>query len=68
MSAFVCAKEHDDEFGDNHHTSFAMVRCTRCGKHAVGGYWCDCGHDDVDPADQLTGHGPGHCQPKETTA
>lgn len=63
---FVCGKQDDDETDQQHQTSFAMVRCTRCGKHAVAGYLCDCGHEDVDPTDQLTGHGEGHCEPKET--
>jgi hypothetical protein len=66
--AFVCAKEDEDDFtNERHTTSFAMVRCPRCGKHAVGGYWCDtCGHTDVDPADQLAGHGEGKCEEPRT--
>lgn len=60
--AFVCAAgEAEDE---RHTTSIAMVACTHCGKFAVGGYICDdCDHSDIDPADQLTGHGPGECLP-----
>lgn len=63
--AFVCAKQPEDAWPDEQHTtSTAMVKCSRCGKFAVGGYWCDtCGHTDVDPADQLGGHGLGHCDP-----
>ena len=55
---FVCAKQDDDDWPDEQHkTSLAMVRCAYCREHAVGGYWCDtCGHTDVDPADQLSGH------------
>lgn len=63
--AFVCAKQDEDAWPDEYHTtSTAMVRCPRCAKYAVAGYWCDtCGHKDVDKADELTGHGPDHCKP-----
>lgn len=63
--AFVCAREDDDLDHDGpHQTATAMVRCRRCEKYAVGGYMCEtCGHSDVDPHDQLAGHGEGHCEP-----
>lgn len=59
--AFVCAMQ--DEWADDHHeTIFVMVRCALCDELAVAGYVCEtCGHEDVDPADQLWGHGPGKC-------
>jgi hypothetical protein len=60
--AFVCAKADEDD--ERHTTSTAMVRCPRCQRFAVAGYWCDtCGHTDVDEPDELTGHGPGQCEP-----
>lgn len=68
MSFFVCAKEEEDGFG-THETVGVMRGCTRCGKQAVAGYWCDaCGHEDVDSPDQLTGHGEGKCEPAEVAA
>lgn len=63
--AFVCAKEDEQGPERTHRTVGVMKRCTRCGKNAVAGYWCeeeDCGHEDTDPADQLTGHGEGKCE------
>jgi hypothetical protein len=68
---FVCAMEEEQGPERTHETAVAMVRCSRCGKHAVGGYWCQeegCEHQDVDPADKLTGHGEGKCEPVEVTA
>lgn len=60
--AFVCKVGDDnDEPTSEHPTSIAMVKCSHCGNYAVGGYICDCGHDDVDPPDQLTRHGLGEC-------
>jgi hypothetical protein len=59
---FVCAKQEEDGW-ETHKTVGVMRRCTRCDKNAVAGYWCDtCEHEDVDPADQLTGHGEGKCE------
>lgn len=59
--AFVCAK---DDFGDDvHETTIVMRRCSRCDKHGVAGYECmTCGHEDLDDADRLTGHGEGKCE------
>lgn len=62
--AFVCEKQPEDAWPEDHHTtSTAMVRCPRCRRHAVGGYWCDtCGHTDVNEPDQVAGHGSGRCE------
>ena len=58
--AFVCSE--GEKIDENHATSTAMVKCAHCGKFAVAGYWCDnCDHKDVDPGDNLVGHGPGKC-------
>lgn len=65
--AFVCAKEDEQGPEHTHQTSIVMKRCTRCGEHAVAGYWCEeegCEHQDTDPDDQLTGHGGGKCEIK----
>lgn len=65
--AFVCAKEDEQGPERTHRTTGVMKICTRCGKQGVAGYWCDeedCGYEDTDPADQLTGHGEGKCEPK----
>lgn len=61
--AFECAKQPDGAWPeDQHETVGVMRRCTRCDRNAVAGYQCEtCGHEDVDPADQLTGHGEGKC-------
>lgn len=61
--AFVCAMQ-DEWSDDQHETSFRMVRCMFCDEFAVAGYDClTCGHEDVDPADRMWGHGPGKCVP-----
>ncbi len=68
---FACAKEDEQGPERTHETAIAMVRCSHCGKLAVGGYWCQeegCEHKDVDPPDQLAGHGEGKCEPAEVTA
>ncbi len=69
--AFVCAKEDEQCPARIHQTSTVMKRCTRCGKRAVAGYWCEeegCEHQDVDPDVQLAGHGEGKCDPEEVSA
>lgn len=68
--AFQCAKEEDAAWPEEQHeTSFVMRRCTRCDKPAIAGYSCEtCGHEDLDPADRLAGHGAGKCQPAEGDA
>lgn len=63
---FVCAMEDEQGPERTHQTAAAMVRCSRCGKFAVGGYWCQekgCEHQDVDSPDRLAGHGEGKCDP-----
>lgn len=65
--AFVCTVGDADD--EQHTTTIAMVRCSRCGKYGVGGYACDtCGHADVDEPDELAGHGPGKCSIAADTA
>jgi len=69
--AFVCAKEDEQGPERTHETAIAMKRCPRCRKQAVAGYWCmeeGCEHQDVDPDDQLTGHGEGKCELAEVNA
>lgn len=69
--AFVCAKEDEQGPERTHETAIAMKRCRRCRKQAVAGYWCmeeGCEHKDVDPDDQLTGHGEGNCELAEVSA
>lgn len=69
--SFVCAKQDEQGPERAHETSTVMKRCLRCGKHAIAGYWCDeddCQHQDTEREDQLTGHGPGKCEPKEDAA
>jgi hypothetical protein len=71
--AFVCAKEDEQGPDRTHVTSTVMKQCSRCGKFAVAGYWCEeegCEYEDVDPADKLWGHGEGKCNPApaESTA
>ncbi len=69
--AFVCAKEDEQGPERTHQTSIVMKRCPRCRKQAVAGYWCeeeDCQHQDIDEADELTGHGEGHCEPAEVSS
>ena len=69
--AFVCAKEDEQGPERTHKTSIAMKRCPHCRKQAVAGYWCleeGCEHQDVDPDDQLTGHGEGKCELAEVNA
>ncbi len=67
--AFVCAKEDDEDcIADSHDTAIVMRRCTHCGDHAVAGYTCDCGHEDLDPADHLSGHGVGNCVTEKAVA
>lgn len=63
--AFVCAREDLQYLDDEpHETTGVMRRCDRCTTWAVAGYQCvTCEHEDVDPADQLSGHGPGMCEP-----
>lgn len=63
--AFVCAMEEEQGLERSHETAVAMVRCSRCDKQAVGGYWCleeGCEHHDVDSPDKLWGHGEGKCE------
>jgi hypothetical protein len=62
--AFVCAKQDDGAWPeDQHETVGVMRRCPRCDRNAVAGYQCEtCEHEDVDPVDQLVGHGEGKCE------
>lgn len=67
--AFVCDKEDRQSLDDPEHDTVGVMKfCPRCGQSTVAGYMCDtCGHEDIDPADQLAGHGEGKCEPKAMT-